>query len=241
MICEADTFTFVLPRRVAVARRILIKPAASCAIPYPVTTSREVLAAIVAGIRRVSEADIVLLENPCGDETAATIYKSLGYDFPRVVCMDVRDCNCVEIENPLPKPFALSTYWMPNIILASDYLISVVPFKVDSTGGQFSVRNLLGLLPPSRYGQDNLAFQNLIQRWGTDRIAADLYFTVPFDLGIIDARLKLTGEDSASGDVEEYGKIIMDEPFEADRQASIIAGVEGEYLRLIGIAKASTE
>lgn len=237
MICEADTFTFVLPPRVAGARRILIKPAASCPIPYPVTTSREVLAAIVAGIRRVSEADIVLLENPFVEESAASIYESLGYDFPRIVCMDVRDCDYVEIENPLPKHFAMSTFWIPNIILSSDYLISVVPFRVDSSGGQFSVRNLLGLLPSSKYGEGNLVFQNVLQRWGTDRIAADLYFTIPFDLGIIDARLKLTGEDDALGDVEEYGKVIIDEPFEADRLASEIAGVEMEYMRLIETAK----
>ena len=239
MICEASAFTFVPPRQVAGARRVLLKPSAPDAAPYPATTSRETLNEIICGIRKVTDADIILLERPSEEKSAHAVYRSLGYDFPRVICLDVRDCPSVEIENPLPKPFALSTFWIPSVVLSCDFLISVVPFRVCPGGGQFTVHNLLGLLPPSKYTKESGGFHGMLQRVGTDRLLADLYFTVPFDLGVIDGRLMATGQGGTPGCVEGYGKLIIDEPFEADRQASNAVGVSTDYLRLIEMARSN--
>ena len=46
MIFEASDFIFKVPPVVSRARRVLIKPSASYPVPYPVTTSPEMLAAI---------------------------------------------------------------------------------------------------------------------------------------------------------------------------------------------------
>ncbi len=62
MIFPAADFVFKPPQEIAFAQRILIKPSARCAEPHPATTSRETLQAVIAGIRRISVADIVLLE-----------------------------------------------------------------------------------------------------------------------------------------------------------------------------------
>ena len=120
MIFEAADFVFEPPLEVAFARRVLIKPSASCSRPHPVTTSRETLDAVIAGIRRVSAADILLLEGSVGAESVHSIYRALGYDFPRTMLLDVGEFVPVEVENPLPKPFALSTIWVPNVILSCD-------------------------------------------------------------------------------------------------------------------------
>ena len=75
---------------------------------------------------------------------------------------------------------------------------------------------------------------------GIERVIADLYFTLPFDLGIIDARKKLiTTADSPQGRVEDYGKIFVGDPYQMDCDASQMAGVEMEYLKLIAAAKAA--
>ena len=66
MVFEASEFVFTPPSSVSRARRVLIKPSASYPLAYPVSTSRDILKMIVDGIRRVSDADILILEGTPG-------------------------------------------------------------------------------------------------------------------------------------------------------------------------------
>ena len=67
---------------------------------------------------------------------------------------------------------------------------------------------------------------------------ADLYFTLPFDLGIVEARQKFTvKEDPSEGEVEEYDKIFIGEPYDADREVAEALGLKIGYLELIKSAK----
>jgi hypothetical protein len=239
MVFEAVDFVFEPPVELAFARRILIKPSASCPQPHPVTTSRETLASVIAGIRKVTPADILLLEGSAGDESVLSFYKELGYDFPHTTLLDVDQCAPVAVENPLAKPFAVTTFWLPNIILSCDYMITIAPFKVVRGQGSFSIRNLLGLLPASKYQQELKGLRGLEEYSGIDNIIADLYFTLPFDLGIIDGRKKLTkAKNHFKGEIEDYGKIFVGTPYEVDSEASSIAKVTTEYLHLIEAVKA---
>jgi len=235
VIFSAAQFVFQSPAAVVQARRILLKPNAAYALPPPISTSREILETVIAGIRQASDADILLLEGAAGGESMHVIYRELGYDFPRVLTLDVRDCILVEVENPLARPFALSTIWVPNVVLSCDYLITVAPFKILGNNGSFSIMNLLSLLPASKYRGE-------LHSLGIHRVVADLYFTLPFDLGIIDARHRLiSGDDPTRGEVEEYGKVFVGEPFEVDLEASEVAGLQTEYLGLIEEARGELE
>jgi len=239
LIFGADDFVFHPPPRIRWARRILIKPCAGCYYPYPATTSRGVLQTIISAIREVSEADIILLEGNANQEPMKPIYRALSYDFPRVLTLDVRDCVFVEVENPLARPFALSTFWLPNVLLYCDYLITTSPFKINYRQGDLSVRNLLSLLPVSKYHGDQGSGWAALYSLGIDKVIADLYFTLPFDLGIVDARQKfVVTNEPAEGEIEDYGKIFVGEPYDVDCQASRAAGVVTEYLQWIEIAKA---
>ena len=243
MIVEASKFVFTPPPLVSRARRILIKPSAAYGSSHPMTTSRETLSLIIDSVQRISDADIILLEgNPSGD-SVYPIYQTLGYDFPRVLMLDVKDCIWVEVENPLPRPFAVPTFWIPNVVLSSDYLINVAPLKVFGRSGSLSVQNLLSLLPVSKY-QDSASSGGwgTLHRLGIEKVIADLYFTLPFDLGIIDARKIFAGvAGSTEGRVEEYGKIFVGEPYEADREASELLGLKIQYLELIDAGKTDLE
>ncbi|HEY51536.1 MAG TPA: DUF362 domain-containing protein [Dehalococcoidia bacterium] len=242
MIFEADDFAFKPPTVVSRARRILVKPTAQYPEAYPVSTSRSMLATIIKGIRRVSDADIIILEGTPEGEPIYPVYQTLGYDFPRVLTMDVKDCVWVEVDNPLPKPLAVPTFWIPNVILSSDYLISVAPLKVTRGSGSLSIMNLLSLLPISKYQEKSSNMWNALYTMGIDRVIADLYFTLPFDLGIIEARKKLVGENDLSrSEVEEYGKIFVGEPYEVDLEVSETLGLKTPYLDLIKTAKVELE
>jgi uncharacterized protein (DUF362 family) len=238
LIFETSEFVFKVPSVVARARRVLIKPSASYPLPYPVSTSADMLAAIISSIRRVSDADILLLEGTPGGMPTRPIFQALGYNFPRVLTLDVKDCIFVEVDNPLPKPFAVPTFWVPNVILSSDYLITVAPLKTYNGSGSFTIPNLLSLLPSSKYhGETPGGWENLFSM-GIDKVLADLYFTLPFDLGIIEARQKFTvKQDPSEGIVEEYDKVFVGEPYDADREVAEALGLKIGYLELIRSAK----
>jgi hypothetical protein len=242
MIFEASEFIFKPPPLVSRARRILIKPSAGYLLPYPVCTSREILNLVIEGIKQMSDADIIILEGTPNGDSIYPVYKELGYDFPRVLMLDVRDCIWVEVENPLPHPFAVATFWVPNVVLSSDYLITAAPFKVVGKTGHFSVANLLSLLPVSKYkGEAPGGWGNLYE-FGIDRVIADLYFTLPFDSAIIDARQKfISTGDPLKGETWQYGKIFAGEPYEIDCEAARQSGIEAEYLKLIEAGKAELE
>src|SRR4030065_2646951 len=188
MIFGASEFVFKPPPLVDRARRGLIKPNAGYPMPYPISTSRETMNLIIESIKQVSDADIIILEGTPNGESIYPIYQALGYDFPRVLMLDVRDCIWVEVENPLPHPFVVPTFWVPNVALSSDSLITVAPFRVLGGRGYFSVPNLLSLLPVSKYRGDASGGWGTLYELGWDKVIADLYFTLPFDLGVVDAR-----------------------------------------------------
>ncbi|MFC2034116.1 DUF362 domain-containing protein, partial [Chloroflexota bacterium] len=188
MIFEASDFIFKPPPVVSRARRVLIKPSASYPVPYPVSTSRDILATVIRGVRQVSDADILILEGNMEGEAIHPVYRSLGYDFPRVLMLDVKDCVWVEVDNPLPKQLAVPTFWLPNVILSSDYLISIAPLKIINRVPNLSIMNMFTLLPSEKYSSELTGGWEALYDFGIDKVVTDLYFTLPFDLGIIDAR-----------------------------------------------------
>ncbi len=238
MIVEDSEFVFEAPKAISRARRVLIKPNACQPVPYPVTTSRQMLELIIDGIRQMSDADIILLDGTPDGSPVKPIYQELGYIFPRVLTLDVKDCVWVEVDNPLDKPFAVPTFWVPNVILSSDYLISVTPLKVIDGQGDLSIMNLLSLLPGSKYSDDKRKGWAQLYDLGIDKVLADLYFTLPFDLGIIEARKKIISRrDAVEDKVEEYGKIFIGEPYEVDTEVAETLGIKTNYLSLIKEAR----
>jgi len=242
LIFEAAEFVFKAPPPISRARRVLIKPSASYPAPYPVTTSREILLAIIEGIREVSDADILLLEGTPREEPVYPIYQALGYDFPRILTLDVKDSIWVEVDNPLPKPLAVPTFWVPNVILSSDYLITVSPLKVFQDRAHLSLMNLLSLLPSGKYRGEAPGEWASLYNLGIDKVIADLYFTLPFDLGIIEARQKfISQDDPVRGKTEECGKVFIGEPYKVDCEAAEALGLKTDYLDLIKEAKVGFE
>jgi uncharacterized protein (DUF362 family) len=233
MIFKDSEFVFTPPSQLSWARRVLIKPCAGYSLPYPMTTSPRILNTIIEGIRKISNADIIIADGTPSGESIYPVYQSLGYNFPNVLALDIKDSIFVEVENPLSKFFAIEEFWVSNLVLRSDFLISVTPFKVCGNAGLFTIANLLSLLPVSKYQKGKAGGWGTLYELGIDKVLAALYFTLPFDLGIIEASQKFFyTNDPTKGKVEEYGKIFIGEPYEIDQEVSRITGVECEYLKL---------
>jgi len=242
MIVRDSDFVFTPPPQLSWARRVLIKPCAGYPLPYPVTTSPKLLNNIIRGIRKVSNADILIADGTPSGESIYPIYQALGYNFHRVLMLDIRDSIFIEVENPLSQFYAVESFWVPNVVLRSDFLISVTPFKVCGSSGRFSVANLLSLLPVNKYQRGKSGGWEALHELGIENVLADLYFTLPFDLGIIEAHQKLFyTDDPTKGEAEDYGKTLIGEPREIDFAASQIAGVDSEHLRLINEGRVQLE
>jgi hypothetical protein len=77
---------------------------------------------------------------------------------------------------------------------------------------------------------------------GINKVIADLYFTLPFDLGIIDATQKSSVINGAGISlIEDYGKIFIGEPYETDKEVSDLFNLQIEYLDLIESGKSQLE
>jgi hypothetical protein len=242
LIFDAEGFVFEPPPVISRARRVLITPSAAYPTPYPVSTSQEMISTIIESIRQVSDADILILAGTPDGGPVNPIYQSLGYDFPRVLTLDVKDCIWVEVDNPLPKPLIVPTFWVPNVILSCDYLITVTPLKVIQGQGYLSIANLLSVLPSSKYGNGMPWGWDDLYDLGIEQVIADLYFTLPFDLGIIEARQKFAAEeDPTRGIIEPCGRVFVGEPYEVDREAAKALGLDTDYLGLIKEARVGLE
>lgn len=242
MIVKDSDFVFAPPPQLAWARRVLIKPCAGYPLPYPITTSPKLLNAIIRGIRRISNADILIADSTPSGESIYPVYQALGYNFRHVLMLDIRDSIFIEVQNPLAEFYAVESFWVPNVVLRSDFLITATPFKVSGSSGHFSVANLLSLLPVSKYRKGSSGGWGSLYELGIEKVLADLYFTLPFDLGIIEARQKFSyTDDPKKGEAEDYGKILMGEPHQIDLKASQIAGVDCEHLKLINEGRVQLE
>lgn len=242
MVFDSEDFVFEAPPAIARARRVLIKPVAGYPVPYPVTTSREMIVSIIMGIRQISDADILILDGTSTGAPVAPMYQALRYNFPRVLTLDVRDTTLVEVENPLVKPLVMPTFMVPNVILSSDYLISVTPLKVIGGIGRLSISNLLGLIPATKYGTGTKGGWEELYALGIDKVLADLFYTMPFDLGIIEASQKFTSKnDAVKGDKEPVGKVFVGEPYKVDVEAAQALGIKMDYIKLIDEARVDLE
>jgi len=77
---------------------------------------------------------------------------------------------------------------------------------------------------------------------GIDKVITDLYFTLPFDMGIIEARQKFnSGDNPLEGETEEYGKVFVGEPYEVDYEVSEELELKINYIDLIREARTDLE
>ncbi|MFC1872097.1 hypothetical protein ACFLYV_00020 [Chloroflexota bacterium] len=241
MIHNTREFTFDMPATISRARRVLIKPYVDFTNPAR-STSMAMLDKIISAIRQISDTDVVLLGSTPDGTPIHPVYENLGYNFPRVISIDVKDCVLVEVDNPLPKPFILPTFWLPNVILSSDYLFSVTPLHYTEGLLTSSIMNLLSLLPVSKYSNGSGEGLGALYDQGIDKVLADLYFTLPFDMSIIESNYPMMLPENFSQFVSPaYGKIIIGDPFEADMNVCDYLGIKTEYLDLIQLAKAEME
>jgi len=234
IMADSEGFMFKPPQAIRKCKRVLIKPNAAYPKLHPVTTSIETLQIIIDGIRQTSQAEIIILEGTVSSQSAEEIFTKLGYQKLGVELLDVDRCDCMRMVNPLEEPYVLKEIYVPQIISTCDYKISVSPFKLQTNLSSLTIKNLLGLLPRSRYHAKNPIARGKLHVWGIHECIADVYFTLDFDLGIIDGRKKfISRRGPTTGRSEDFGRILIGDLLTVDKEALRLSGLQAKYIRLI--------
>jgi hypothetical protein len=98
--------------------------------------------------------------------------------------------------------------------------------------------NMLSLLPQAKYSNEVQGGWDALNALGINKVLTDLYFTLPFDMGIIEARQRFDiDDDPTQGEITDYGKVFVGEPYEVDSEASELLGLNTDYLGLIRQAR----
>jgi hypothetical protein len=113
--------------------------------------------------------------------------------------------------------------------------------KIVSGKGKLSIPNLMSLLPAKKYAEAEGGWDALLEL-GIDKVIADLYFTLPFDMGIIEASQRLDyDDDPTDGTSKDVGKIFVGDPFQVDKEVSETLGIRTDYLQLIKMAESGMD
>lgn len=105
-----------------------------------------------------------------------------------------------------------------------------------------TITNLLSLLPVAKYGGKKKQGWGGLYNLGIDKVLADLYFTLPFDVGIVEAKKKFVAKENPyEGDQRRCGKVFMGDPLDVDREVVETLRLKADYLNLIEEAEKDLE
>ncbi|WP_045215615.1 DUF362 domain-containing protein [Desulfonatronovibrio magnus] len=168
---------------------IIIKPNLVNASPFPITTPTAIVASLIDYIRKNSKARVVIAEG-CGDACLDTgeIFSRLGYTRlskeMNVELIDLNKSSLVRLHNP--ECSVLPEIYLPRQTMKG-FLISVPVLKRHSLAQvTLSMKNMLGLAPPSHYQQGG-SWKKSFFHGQMHRSIFDLNLYRKPDLSIIDA------------------------------------------------------
>jgi uncharacterized protein (DUF362 family) len=179
----------------AAQSKILLKPNLINASPFPITTASACCEAIVKYIQACSKAEIVIGEGS-GAPSVETgqVFKKLGYtelaDRYGLELVDLNHAPLQELHNK--ECFIFPTIFLPKIVF-THFLISIPVLKVHSLAGfTGSLKNLIGLAPPSYYSGSYGSWKKAVFHGDMQQSIIDLTTYRTPDLTLMDASVGLS-------------------------------------------------
>jgi len=236
-VSHTADFVYQPPPAAQNAQRILVKPNLGYPVSPPVTVSMGVLAAVLAGLRRVSpQAEILIVEGVCSPVSLEQIANRNGLYVLLDDGMQVIDADTLplkEYPNRSPHPIRFTSMFAPALLEAVDCRISVGAFKRTLLKNapliSASLKNLYGLFPRSHYKARSANSRGQLHRPSVPLVLQDVYFTIGhlFEGAVVDSDRKFVSPDwkPDRGETIELGKVIWGEDLLAvDREACRVGG-----------------
>jgi uncharacterized protein (DUF362 family) len=212
-------------------RPVMLKPNLINASPHPVTAPPAFCAAVIAYIRRHTDAPIVIAEG-CGDAGLETpeVFARLGYEALarklEVALLDLNTAPLIRLEDSSRAVFP--EIWLPQAVF-DHVLISLPVLKAHSlcrlTG---SLKNMMGMAPPEYYGGRYGSWKKAAFHHRLDEAIVDLnHYRTP-DFTVMDATVGLADYHLGGASCEPPSNCILAgrDPRALDREAAGLLGLD---------------
>lgn len=244
MIAELDNYKETLPGLLdklgcgevfAGQQKIILKPNLVGPFEPPITTDIRLIEALIEYIQSYTYAKIILAEGSGECETPKSFAK-LGYDkLPHKYDIELVDLDSLPIVKLTNEDALLyKEIFLPEDIL-DGFLISVPVLKDHTlTKVSLGIKNLIGMLPASKYSGFWSYRKSEVHRHDCDKAVVDINSYRPIDMVIIDGAIGQTGGHLASGIICDppINKIIASfDPLEADIEGARLLGHDWEGIR----------
>ena len=184
-------------------KTVMIKPNLVTKAPATsgATTDPQVVRAVVDFALRSGAAQVLIVEGGVG---VAANFSACGYDFfstydPRVQLMDL-STQAIRLIG-VPNGLAYRALYLPNPATQLNLVfISVGKLKTHVNAVvSLSMKNLFGLLPPSRYAVPNQLARMDAHLRGVDQSIVDINLARPISYSVIDGMWGMQGNGPLSG------------------------------------------
>ncbi len=217
---------------------LILKPnMVECPAGKPVTTSPEVLKAVIKLVDYLGAAKIAVAEGPGHMRDTEAILAATGIGKAcGEMAVPFIDLNLDDvIKVPIKESFAeVDHYFLPKTILEADGLISLPKLKTHHwVGMTAAMKNLFGLVPGRKYGYP----KNFLHFKGIPQCILDLNRLVQTKLSVVDAIVAMEGDGPINGTPREMGLMIVgQDPAAVDATCARIIGFEIDELNYIQAA-----
>lgn len=216
-------------------QKIILKPNLVGPFEPPITTDLKLIEALIEYIQSYTYAKIVVAEGSGECETPKS-FEKLGYDkLPRKYGIDLVDLDSLPVVK-LANGAALlyKEIYLPEDIL-DGFLVSVPVLKDHTlTKVSLGIKNLIGILPASKYSGFWSYRKSEVHRHDCDKAIVDINLYRPIDLVVTDGAIGQTGGHLSSGvicDPPQNRLIASFDPLEADIEGAGLLGHDWKTIR----------
>ena len=209
-------------------KAVLLKPNLVEYLPgKPVNTDAQLIGAAADAFLRLGAASVTVAEGPGHhrdtelllDETALSdqlVHRKIPF-------VDLNRDEVIKTKL-LANYSGLGHLWLPQTVLASDFIVSMPKVKTHHwTGVTLSMKNMFGIVPGCRYGWP----KNFLHWAGIHESILDICATVRPDFVIADAIIAMEGDGPLNGSAKSLKTVLLaDDPVAADTHLARMLGFE---------------
>lgn len=220
-------------------QKIILKPNLVGPFKPPITTDVRMIEALIEYIQSYTYAKIVVAEGSGECETPKS-FTELGYDMlPDKYGVELVDLDSLPIVKLTNEDALLyKEIYLPEDIL-DGFLISVPVLKDHTlTRVSLGIKNLIGILPASKYSGFWSYRKSEVHRHDCDKAIVDISMYRPIDMVITDGAIGQTGGHLSSGVIcnPPQNKIIASfDPLEADIEGAGLLGHDWKTIRHLNL------
>jgi uncharacterized protein (DUF362 family) len=210
------------------AKSILIKPnLIETGKDNLAPTNPHVVHAVIDLLGELGVRKIIVAEGSGFFRDTFSIAKSIGLlevlDAHDIPFIDLNYDELVPIKAKDGWFLNLDNLWLPRHACEADFIISIPKLKTHRwTGVTLSIKNLLGIIPGSRYGWP----KNIIHMNGINPFIIGLYQSLPPVMSVIDGIVGMEGNGPLYGEPVQHGLLaIGNDPLAVDITCAQLMGI----------------